>query len=164
MQIIGLLYLKGVYQLKIEKAEYEDLKDILELQYLAYQSEAALLNNYEIPPLKQSLSDIQNEYSGGTVLKAVDDGGAIIGSVRTYKENDTVYVGKLIVHPQHQKKGIGTALLREVESVCRSKRYELFTSDKSQNNIRLYGKVGYRRFKDQVITPELRFIFLEKKL
>jgi len=34
MQIIGLLYLKGVYQLKIEKAEYEDLKDILEFNIL----------------------------------------------------------------------------------------------------------------------------------
>lgn len=148
--------------MKISKAEYVDLKDILELQYLAYQSEAELLNNYDIPPLKQLLSDLQNEYSIGTILKAVDDKGIIIGSVRAYKETDTLHIGKLIVHPQHQKKGIGTALLREIEIVCPAKRYELFTSNKSQNNLRLYEKLGYTRFKEQEISSTLRFVFLEK--
>ncbi len=148
--------------MKISKAEYADLKDILELQYLAYQSEAALLNNYDIPPLKQLLSDLQNEYSIGTILKSVDDKGIIIGSVRAYKEIDTLHIGKLIVHPQHQKQGIGTALLREIEIVCPAKRYELFTSNKSQNNLRLYEKLGYIRFKEQEISSTLRFVFLEK--
>lgn len=148
--------------MKISKAEYADLKDILELQYLAYQSEAALLNNYDIPPLKQLLSDLQNEYSIGTILKSVDDKGIIIGSVRAYKEADTLHIGKLIVHPQHQKKGIGTALLREIEIVCPAKRYELFTSNKSQNNLRLYEKLGYLRFEEQEISSTLRFVFLEK--
>ncbi len=34
-------------------AEAEDLPAILELQYLAYRSEAELLGNWDIPPLKQ---------------------------------------------------------------------------------------------------------------
>jgi len=148
--------------MKILKASYDDLQSILELQYLAYQSEAALLNNYEIPPLKQVLSDVQKEYETGTILKAVDDGGNIIGSVRAYKENDTLYIGKLIVDPQHQKKGIGTALLRKIEIVCLSNRYELFTSDKSQNNLLLYEKLGFTRLKELGISPTLRFGFLEK--
>ena len=41
--------------MNIEKAEREDLQEILDLQYLAYQSEARLLNNMDIPPLKQTL-------------------------------------------------------------------------------------------------------------
>lgn len=148
--------------MKILKADYADLKEILELQYIAYQSEAALLNNYEIPPLKQSLSDVQREYSIGITLKVVDDEGVIIGSLRAYKKNDTLYIGKLIVNPVHQKKGIGTALLHEIEKVQPSKRYELFTSDKSQKNIQLYEKLGYIRFKIEEVSPTLRFIFLEK--
>ena len=40
---------------KIEKAEREDLNEILELQYLAYQSEAALFGTNDIPPLRQTL-------------------------------------------------------------------------------------------------------------
>lgn len=148
--------------MKILKADYADLKEILELQYIAYQSEAALLNNYEIPPLKQSLSDVQREYSIGITLKVVDDEGVIIGSVRAYKKNDTLYIGKLIVNPMHQKKGIGTALLHEIEKVQPSKRYELFTSHKSQKNIQLYEKLGYIRFKIEEVSPTLQFIFLEK--
>ena len=149
--------------MKILKAQYDDLQSILELQFLAYQSEAELLNNYEIPPLKQTISEIQNEYANGVILKAVDNCGKIVGSVRAYQKYGTAHVGKLIVHPEHQKKGIGTALLREIETICLSARYELFTSDKSQNNLRLYKKLGYRCFKEQEIIPTLRFIFLEKK-
>ena len=149
--------------MKIIKAKYEDLQSILKLQMMAYQSEAELLNNYDIPPLKQTISEIQKEFKDGIILKAVNDGSKIIGSVRAYKKDDTVYIGKLIVHPEHQKKGIGTALLHEIEIVCPSERYELFTSDKSKNNLRLYEKLGYRSFKEQSITQELRFIFLDKR-
>ena len=130
---------------------------------LAYQSEAKLLNSYDIPPLKQTLPEIQKEFKDGIILKAVNDGSKIIGSVRAYQKDDTVYIGKLIVHPEHQKKGIGTALLHEIEIVCPSARYELFTSDKSKDNLRLYQKLGYKSFKEQEITKELRFIFLDKK-
>ena len=39
----------------IKKAQKEDLEEILKLQYLAYQSEAKLFGNMEIPPLMQTL-------------------------------------------------------------------------------------------------------------
>ena len=35
---------------RFNKAELTDLQEILNLQYLAYQSEAKLLNNPDIPP------------------------------------------------------------------------------------------------------------------
>ena len=35
----------------ISKARKEDLQEILSLQYLAYQSEAALFGSKDIPPL-----------------------------------------------------------------------------------------------------------------
>ena len=36
----------------IKKAQKEDLEEILKLQYLAYQSEAKLFGDIDIPPLK----------------------------------------------------------------------------------------------------------------
>lgn len=42
----------------IQKAQKNDLEKILELQYLAYQSEAKLFNDPDIPPLKQNLNDV----------------------------------------------------------------------------------------------------------
>lgn len=92
----------------ITKANQCDLSLILELQYLAYQSEAKLLNNPNIPPLKQTLQDVQAEYQKGIVLKALDEDESILGSVRAFRDNDSVYIGKLIVHPTWQRQGIGT--------------------------------------------------------
>ena len=99
----------------IEKAEKEDLEEILKLQYLAYQSEARLFDNMDIPPLKQTIEEIYEEFQKGVILKVVDDGGVIIGSVRAYRDGRTVYIGKLIVHPSKQGQGIGTQLLFEME-------------------------------------------------
>lgn len=149
--------------MQITIAQYEDLPRILELQYLAYQSEAELLNNYDIPPLKQSLSEIQQEYAYEVFLKAMEQSGIIIGSVRAYRDGETVHIGKLIVHPEHRNKGIGTAMLHEIEIVLPSNRYELFTSDKSEDNLKLYQKLGYEPFKEQIVTQALRFIFLQKR-
>lgn len=49
----------------IEKAQKEDLKEILELQYLAYQSEAKLFGNMDIPPLKQTLGEVYDDFNKG---------------------------------------------------------------------------------------------------
>ncbi len=148
--------------MNIEKAEVEDLRDILDLQYLAYQSEAKLFNNMDIPPLKQTLEDVHNEYKKGIFLKALDEKGKIIGSVRGYLEDGTVYIGKLMVHPQNQGKGIGTKLLLSIEKEFLGYRYELFTSTKSRRNIELYEKLGYKVFSERNISEELRFVYLEK--
>jgi len=145
----------------IQRAEFGDLEEILVLQRLAYQTEAELLNDYDIPPLKQTISEIRDEYAKGVILKAVEN-GRIIGSVRACREGGTVFIGKLMVHPDYRKRGIGTALLRAAETACPSGRYELFTSVKSLNNIRLYEKSGYRRFKEKDAAPGLRFVYLEK--
>ena len=147
----------------IKRAEQDDLQKILNLQYLAYQSEAKLFNNPDIPPLKQSLTDVVNEYQKGIVLKAEDVKGNIIGSVRAYSENGTVYIGKLFVHPERQGKGIGTKLLINIENEYPGCRYELFTSTKSEKNICLYERLGYAIFKEKEITEELKFLYLEKQ-
>ena len=57
----------------IVKAEYNDLQEILNLQYLAYQSEAELFGSRDIPPLKQTLDEVIDEYNNGIILKMVDD-------------------------------------------------------------------------------------------
>ena len=43
----------------IERAKIEDAKEILDLQKLAYQSEAEIYNDYTIPPLTQTLEEME---------------------------------------------------------------------------------------------------------
>jgi len=146
----------------ISKATKNDMKDILELQYLAYQSEAELVGNFDIPPLKQTLDELLQEYENGIVLKAVNGNGQIIGSVRGYIKNGTLFIGKLIVRPDMQGNGIGTLLLQEIERISPQSRYELFTSTKSIRNVKLYERLGYKKFKTVTIAQDLEFVYLEK--
>ena len=148
--------------MNIYKADYKDLDEILRLQYLAYKSEAALFGTDDIPPLKQKIEEVIGEYERGTVLKLVDDDDVIIGSVRAKEENGTVYIGKLMVHPDHRGKGYGTRLLTEIEKYFSCKRCELFTSTRSVDNIRLYEKNGYKEYKREAISDELIFVYMEK--
>ncbi len=146
----------------IKKAQKEDLEEILKLQYLAYQSEAKLFGNMDIPPLKQTIEEVYDEFQKGAILKAVGDGGVIIGSVRAFCDSGTVYIGKLMVHPSKQGQGIGTQLLLEMEKQYPNQRYELFTSTRSEKNIALYQKLGYKIFDEEQVTEELRFVYMEK--
>ncbi len=146
----------------ITKAQQKDLEEILKLQYLAYQSEAALFGNKDIPPLTQTLDEVIEEYNEGLVLKMTDGSGVIIGSVRAKEKDGTVYIGKLMVRPDHQKKGYGKRLLLEAEKYYPGKRYELFTSTRSKDNIRLYESAGYREFDRKAVDDELIFVYMEK--
>jgi hypothetical protein len=43
------------------------------------------------------------------------------------------------------------------------KRFELFTGDRSERNLYLYRKLGYRIFKTAKISDQTNIIYLEKK-
>ena len=149
--------------MQIVKAEYNDLTEILNLQYLAYQSEADLFGTRDIPPLKQTLDEVIEEYNQGIILKLIDENNLIIGSIRAKEKDGTVYIGKLMVHPDYRCKGYGSRMLNEIEAYFPETRYELFTSTRSIDNIRLYSKMGYKEFKQESLSDELIFIYMEKK-
>ncbi len=146
----------------IEQASAEDAKEILDLQKLAYQSEAAIYNDYTIPPLTQTLEEMEADFEKQVFVKATID-GKIIGSVRGHLNEGTCFIGRLIVHPDFQNRGIGTRLLNEIERIfIQARRFELFTGNRSERNLHLYQKQGYEPFKTEMIAEELVIVFLEK--
>ncbi len=147
--------------MEFQIAKENELEEILELQYLAYQTEAALFGTNDIPPLKQTLEEVKAEFREGTII-IVKDGCKIIGSVRMKERDNTVYIGKLMVHPDYRRKGIGSSLLSEVEKIYPLRRYELFTSTRSVDNILLYKSLGYKIFDEKDITEDITFVYLEK--
>lgn len=147
----------------IQRAILTDLSDILELQKTAYQSEAKLLNNFNIQPLTQTLTEIELEFHKGIFLKLITDENKIIGSVRGYTDQRTLYIGKLIVNPNYQGKGFGHLLLKAIEGLFPNYRYELFTSTMSKKNLSLYTKNGYKPYRIKEISNNLSLIFLEKQ-
>ena len=93
--------------ISIVHADQEDAGEILALQKVAYQSEAKLYGDWAIPPLTQTLPEIEAEFETKVFLKAVRE-ESIIGSVKASLHSGTCLVGRLIVHPDYQGRGIGT--------------------------------------------------------
>lgn len=149
-------------KITIEQADLNDAAEILDLQKLAYQSEAALYPDTAIPPLTQTIEEMEKDLSDQTVLKAVWE-HRIIGSVRGRLKGSIGYIGRLIVHPEFQNRGIGTLLVRSLESsLSTAGRFELFTGQRSVRNLHLYEKLGYRTFRREKVDDSLTLVFMEK--
>jgi GNAT superfamily N-acetyltransferase len=154
----------------VQQAEPGDAAEILELQKLAYHSEAAIYNEFGIPPLTQTLDQMRADLARQTCLKVTIDArmgdcpcGYIVGSVRAYLREGTCYVGRLIVHPSVQNQGIGTRLMHEIEQAfSHAARFELFTGHLSERNLYLYHKLGYQPFKREQVSASLTLVYLEK--
>ncbi|WP_103063325.1 GNAT family N-acetyltransferase [Actinomyces qiguomingii] len=122
-----------------------DAGEILTLQRAAYITEARAHSDFGLPPLTQTLAELQEELSGPAVTACgIRDHGRLIASVRLRHSGDAVELGRLIVAPDRQGQGLGTRLLRHAEAVFPDAReIRLFTGEHSAANIRLYRRLGY---------------------
>lgn len=130
--------------MKIEKATLQDAAAILNLQKLAFQSEAELHNDFHISPLLESIDDYKAGFNNYHYLKAVFQ-GLLVGSVRGRLTDDNrLLIGRLIVHPDYQGRGIGKSLMGQIEDEFRGvSHFELFTAEISVRNMTFYKKLGY---------------------
>ncbi|MGK5497510.1 GNAT family N-acetyltransferase [Streptomyces sp. URMC 125] len=150
----------------ISAATDVDAEQILKLQYLCYQSEAALYGDYGIEPLTQTLDDLRAELARGCVLVA-RLGEEVVGSVRgSVEEDGTAVIGKLIVHPRMQRHGLGRRLLSAIEARLAqersAKRYRLSVGHRSEGTIRLHRSLGYTPVATEPVSPRLSMVTLEK--
>jgi GNAT superfamily N-acetyltransferase len=144
-------------------AGVDDAEALLDLQKLAYQSEAELYGDLRIPPLLQTLEEMRQDLRTQTVVKASWGDSGIVASARAYEANGTAFIGRVIVHPRLQGQGIGKRVMAAIEAEFpRVRRFELFTGHASIRNLRFYRELGYTDFKTSVVTAALSFVYLEK--
>jgi ribosomal protein S18 acetylase RimI-like enzyme len=146
----------------IGKAGQHDLARILAIQKQAYLAEAAIYEDWSLPPLRQTQQEIETEFESKVFLKA-QIADALVGSVRMHLTASTCMIGRLVVDPHYQRRGIGSALLLQAESVFSdADRFELFTGTKSTANIRLYERHGYIAYREEALSPTVTLIYMQK--
>jgi ribosomal protein S18 acetylase RimI-like enzyme len=145
-------------------ATSKDAVEILKLQKLAYISEAEIYNDYSIPPLTQTLPEVLDDFKNYTILKAVSN-RVIIGSVRGQLTGNSCYIGRLMVHPDFQNRGIGTRLMKAIEAEFQQvKKFTLGTGHRSERNLYLYHKLGYKDVASGAVNDRLTMVHLEKTI
>ncbi len=123
----------------------DDAGEVLTLQRAAYLTEAAAHNDFGLPPLTQTLTEVEDELTDPAVTAlGIRDGSRLVGAVRLRRSGSVVELGRLIVAPDRQGQGIGTRLLLHAETVHpEAQEMRLFTGEHRTANIRLYARHGY---------------------
>jgi len=115
---------------------------ILDLQRSAYAVEARLIGCGDFPPLREMLDDLR--HCTDCFLVFVEK-GEIVGCLSYERAGGIFTITRLVVSPRHFRRGIASALLRDLESrlspgsvICAS------TADLNEPAIRAYEKQGYK--------------------
>ncbi len=103
----------------INKATISDAEEVVALQKVGTQSEAEICNDSNIPPLIQTSKSTKEDFENHFFLNPLMD-KRIIESVRACSRKGTCYIGRRMVHPDFQNRGIGTRLMNEIERILNS--------------------------------------------
>jgi ribosomal protein S18 acetylase RimI-like enzyme len=149
----------------IERAQVPDAGEILTVQRAAYVTEAQLHGDPFLPPLVESIEQVRKTIADSLVLKATI-GPRLAGSVRGRINDRTCLVGRLVVAPDLQGRGIGRALMEalEAEVIGLADSCVLFTGHLSEANLRLYRRLGYGETHRERVAKHLMLVHMRKPL
>lgn len=152
--------------LTIRPIEPADAGEVLTLQRAAFVQEALIYGSPDMPPLTQTLEELQAELAENLGLVAVD-GARMVGALRARVDGDLLLVGRIAIAPDRAGEGIGSALLEAVErrgAAAGASEAELFTGSLSEANQRLYERVGYAETQRVPEDDGTEQVFLRKRL
>ena len=150
--------------ISIVRASVADAEEVLAVIRRAFGPVAEQYGDPDLPPVAETLESHQGRYETNVVLKAVDSGGRIVGTVQGEpRDHACCYVARLAVEPAHQGRGIGRALTEALEAEFpEATRFELFTGHKSVGSIGLYRSLGYRETRREYVDDTLTLVWMEK--
>jgi tRNA (guanine37-N1)-methyltransferase len=122
-----------------------DAGELYTLQRACWVQEAQDNPGVEIPALHETLADLEAWTARDTVLVA-RSAGRLVGAVRACLREDSWDIGRLMVAPDLEGRGLGRMLLGRIEGAAPAEvsSYQLFTGAGSLRNQRIYKKAGYR--------------------
>jgi tRNA (guanine37-N1)-methyltransferase len=148
----------------VQPATLADAGEIHALQLASFLSEAQAYGDLTIPPLVEDLDASVQRVAQGGVWKAVA-GTRVVGSVQVTVDGAVARIGRLMVAPDWQGRGVGARLLRFAEQTAPADvtQYELFTGALSERNLALYTKAGYREVRREQQTAKVELVLLAKR-
>ena len=140
-----------------------DAGEVLTVQRAAFVSEAAIYGSVDMPPLTQTLAELEAELRSESGLTARIDGRQV-GAIRYVEKDGLLLIGRIAIAPDMQGEGIGRTLLESAENASTADEAELFTGSLSEANIRLYESCGYVEHERVPDGDGTEQVFLRKRL
>jgi ribosomal protein S18 acetylase RimI-like enzyme len=142
---------------------YDDdvAQQVVAVQRPSYHSESALIDYPDLPPLLETITDLQN--SDETFVGYRENGQ--LAGVLSYEQADAgLHIARLAVHPDYFRRGIGRALLQWVETAVSTPHITVSTAAKNQPAIHLYQSQGYTIVQSTTLPDGLELILLRKEV
>ena len=138
----------GAYD--VVAATRADAGEILTLQRACWLQEAVVNDTFDIPTIHESLADVEASLDTWQTY-VVRVAGRLVGSVRGRLDGEEWDIGRLMVAPDLQGRGLGRILLEHIQEVAPpgAASYRLFTGHLSHDNIRMYKRAGFRLRSDR---------------
>jgi ribosomal protein S18 acetylase RimI-like enzyme len=135
---------------------------LLALQRRAYAVEAELIGSEAIPPLNETLAELQA--CGETFLGALLD-GELAGAISWRLEDGTLDIHRLVVDPHRSRQGIGSALVRAaLAAEPEAARAIVQTGAENTPARALYLREGFEHVDDIEVAKGLRVSRFRKRL
>jgi tRNA (guanine37-N1)-methyltransferase len=154
---------------EIVRAQPGDAGELLTLQRACWVQEALANDSLaDIPALHESLEELR-QWMRSWSTWVVRSSGRLVGAVRgrlTQTPAGPAWdIGRIMVAPDLQGRGLGRALLAHIEAVAdpAATAYVLFTGARSADNIRMYKKAGYR-VRTDLDAPPLAVVLTKPRL
>ena len=125
----------------------EHAGELFTVQRAAYVTEARRYGTVAIPPLVETLAEVEKEIADPDVLvHGAWLGPRLVGSVRGRVSGSLMEIARFAVAPDLQGRGVGRDLLASIEAATPAQVETLWlvTGALSADNIRFYQRAGYQ--------------------
>ncbi len=139
----------------------KNAEKLLEIQMPAYKVEAEIIGYDDIPPLKDTVNTLKQ---CGETFFGYYFNEELCAAISLKVIDNEVDIHRLIVHPDHFRKGIAQKLLTFIERQFDKRIIIVATGSKNKPAITLYKKNGFRITKEVQINEHLSLTYFEKKL
>ncbi|WP_099363916.1 GNAT family N-acetyltransferase [Fredinandcohnia onubensis] len=145
----------------IDISNSKNAEDVLNIQIPSYKVEAEIIGSYEIPPLKDTVYTLQH---CGETFFGYYENEVLCGVISIKVDCDDVDIHRLIIHPNHFRKGIAQMLLNFIETKFQVETLKVATGSKNIPAVSFYKKNGFQNIKEVIVNEQLSLTFFEKKL
>ena len=138
-----------VEEIKVRAVQPADVGELLTLQRACWVQEQQANPDVQIDALTETYDDVRSWITEGTVLVA-RSAGRLVAAVRGRQHpppDEVIWdIGRLMVAPDCQGRGLGRTLLECIEQAAPPEvtDFELFTGAGSRRNLKMYQRAGYR--------------------